>query len=84
MIHSSSKQFRHRERKKIITYSSMLILVNSIKLTKYLTKLHTKNKWNRCQREYVYRDELPLYKVKENVNQRQKKQMIISDVVVVI
>ena len=41
-------------------------------------------KWNRCQREYVYQDKLPLYKDKENVNQGEKKQVIISEVAVVI
>ena len=55
----------------IILYKHQL--VNGIKLTKYLTKIQTKNKRNRCKREYVYKDELPLYKVNENVNQRQKK-----------
>ena len=59
-------------------------VLNSIKLTKYPTKIQTKNKWNLCQREYVYKDELPLYKVKENDNQRQNKQVIIIEVVVVI
>ena len=55
-----------------------------MKLNKYLNKIQTKHKCNCCYREYVYKDELPLYKVKENVNQRQKNPVIFSEVVVVI
>ena len=62
--------------------SIILYNINTNWLTKYLTKIQTKIKWNRCQREYVYKDELPFYKVK--FNQRQKKQVIISEMVVVI
>ena len=56
-----------------------------MKLNKYLTKIQTKHKCNCCHREYVYKDELPLYTKLRKISEKgKKKQVIISEVVVVI